>query len=89
MVAGFYNQVTLSLIITITAGIVFTALQAKEYIEAPFSINDSIYGSVFFLATGFHGFHVLIGTIFLIVCLLRHLNYHFTREHHFGFEAAA
>jgi heme/copper-type cytochrome/quinol oxidase subunit 3 len=64
-------------------------LQAKEYVEAPFSINDSIYGSVFFLATGFHGFHVIIGTIFLFVCFLRHLNFHFTREHHFGFEAAA
>jgi cytochrome c oxidase subunit 3 len=64
-------------------------LQAKEYIEAPFSLNSGIYGSIFFLATGFHGSHVMIGTIFLIVCLFREINYHFTKEHHFGFEAAA
>lgn len=87
--AGLYNKTTISLAITIGAGLLFTSLQLKEYIEAPFSINDSVYGSIFYLATGFHGFHVLIGTIFLIVCLLRHLNYHFTREHHLGFEAAS
>jgi cytochrome c oxidase subunit 3 len=84
-----YNKTTISLAITIAAGLLFTALQLKEYIEAPFSINDSVYGSIFYLATGFHGFHAIIGTIFLIVCLLRHLNYHFTREHHLGFEAAS
>jgi cytochrome c oxidase subunit 3 len=89
IIAGLYNKTTIGLGITIGAGILFTMLQAKEYVEAPFSINDSIYGSVFFLATGFHGFHVIIGTIFLFVCFLRHLNFHFTREHHFGFEAAA
>jgi cytochrome c oxidase subunit 3 len=75
--------------LTITLGLLFTLLQAKEYIEAPFSLNSGIYGSVFFLATGSHGFHVMIGTIFLIVCLLRQINYHFTKQHHFGFEAAA
>jgi len=51
-------------------------------------MSDGIYGSTFFMATGFHGFHVLIGTTFLIVCLIRHYYHHFTREHHFGFEAA-
>jgi heme/copper-type cytochrome/quinol oxidase subunit 3 len=60
-----------------------------EYILANFSINDSVYGSVFYMATGFHGFHVLVGTIFLVVCLVRQIRYHFTRQHHFGFEAAA
>jgi cytochrome c oxidase subunit 3 len=56
---------------------------------APFSINDTSFGSLFFVLTGFHGIHVLIGTIFLIICLIRHLDYHFTSYHHVGFEAAA
>jgi len=76
-------------LITVILGIYFTILQAYEYIEARFSIADSIYGASFFIATGFHGLHVLIGTTFLIVCLFRHLNYHFSAHHHFGFEAAA
>jgi cytochrome c oxidase subunit 3 len=67
----------------------FSALQAYEYAEAPFTIADSIYGSTFFIATGFHGLHVLIGTTFLAVCLIRHLQNHFSKNHHFGFEAAA
>jgi heme/copper-type cytochrome/quinol oxidase subunit 3 len=54
-----------------------------------FSIDDGIYGSVFYLATGFHGFHVFIGTVFLIVCLIRINLNHFSRTHHIGFEAAA
>jgi heme/copper-type cytochrome/quinol oxidase subunit 3 len=48
-----------------------------------------VYGSTFFMATGFHGFHVIVGTCFLTVCLVRLYKHHFTREHHFGFEAAA
>jgi cytochrome c oxidase subunit 3 len=60
-----------------------------EYYEAPFTISDSIYGSTFFLATGFHGFHVFVGTVFLTVCLLRVMKTHMTSQHHFGFEAAA
>ena len=63
--------------------------QAYEYAHAFFSISDTVYGSVFYLATGFHGFHVIIGTTFLFVCLIRHFYYHFTSDHHFGFEAAA
>ena len=59
-----------------------------EYVEAPFTISDGIYGSTFFLATGFHGFHVIVGTLFLFVTLIRHLKYHFLVEHHFGLEAA-
>nr|YP_010701156.1 cytochrome c oxidase subunit III [Papilio alcmenor]WCI21397.1 cytochrome c oxidase subunit 3 [Papilio alcmenor] len=84
-----FSQTTQGLIITIMLGIYFTILQAYEYVEAPFSIADSIYGSTFFMATGFHGLHVIIGTIFLIICLLRHLSTHFSNKHHFGFEAAA
>nr|YP_010321811.1 cytochrome c oxidase subunit III [Stenochironomus tobaduodecimus]UKO33038.1 cytochrome c oxidase subunit III [Stenochironomus tobaduodecimus] len=84
-----HNQVMQSLFFTIILGIYFTILQAYEYIEAPFSISDSIFGSTFFMATGFHGIHVIIGTTFLSVCLFRHLNFNFSKFHHFGFEAAA
>nr|UPU95828.1 cytochrome c oxidase subunit III [Monochroa sp.] len=84
-----YSEMTQGLFITICLGIYFTILQAYEYIEAPFTIADSIYGSTFFMATGFHGLHVIIGTIFLSICLIRHLNNHFSNNHHFGFEAAA
>nr|YP_009491513.1 cytochrome c oxidase subunit III [Pidorus atratus]AWI14399.1 cytochrome c oxidase subunit III [Pidorus atratus] len=89
LIENNHSQMTQSLFLTIILGIYFTILQAYEYIEAPFSIADSIYGSTFFMATGFHGLHVMIGTIFLLVCLLRHLNNHFSKNHHFGFEAAA
>jgi len=75
--------------LTIILAIIFTAVQAYEYAVAPFSFSDSIYGATFFMATGFHGFHVIIGTIFLIVCLVRSMKGHFTPEQHFGFEAAA
>nr|AXS65695.1 cytochrome c oxidase subunit 3 [Coleoptera sp. 3 KM-2017] len=84
-----HNQAMLSLIITVTLGIYFTILQAYEYLESSFCISDSIYGSSFFMATGFHGIHVIIGTTFLAICLMRHSMYHFTKNHHFGFEAAA
>jgi len=77
------------LLITIFLGIIFTTCQIFEYLQAPFSINDSAYGSVFFMATGFHGLHVLVGTIFLIVCLFRLSKNHFTVERHLGFECAA
>ena len=70
-------------------GIYFTALQAYEYLEASFTIADSVYGSTFFIATGFHGLHVIIGTTFLLTCLIRHIFLHFSSNHHFGFEAAA
>nr|AXS65725.1 cytochrome c oxidase subunit 3 [Cucujoidea sp. 23 KM-2017] len=84
-----YPQTLHSLILTVILGVYFSILQAYEYIEAPFTISDSIYGSSFFMATGFHGLHVLIGTTFLAVCMFRHLNNHFSSIHHFGFEAAA
>ena len=77
------------LTLTIVLGAIFTALQALEYSHAPFALGDGIYPSVFYLATGFHGFHVIIGTLFLAVCLWRGAMGHFTAKHHFGFEAAA
>lgn len=76
------------ILFTVVYGLLFTIIQCYEYNVAPYSINDSIFGSLFFVCTGFHGFHVLIGTIFLIVCLIRQINYHFTRNQHVGFEAA-
>nr|QZZ24850.1 cytochrome c oxidase subunit 3 [Thitarodes shambalaensis]QZZ24863.1 cytochrome c oxidase subunit 3 [Thitarodes sp.] len=84
-----FTQSTQGLFFTIILGIYFTILQMYEYYEASFTIADSIYGSTFFMATGFHGLHVIIGTIFLMICLLRHINNHFSKNHHFGFEAAA
>nr|AFA46276.1 cytochrome c oxidase subunit III [Cercopithecus wolfi elegans] len=83
------KQMTQALLITILLGIYFTLLQISEYFEAPFTISDGIYGSTFFIATGFHGLHVIIGSTFLFICLTRQLLHHFTSSHHFGFEAAA
>lgn len=78
-----------ALSLTVLLGLYFTSLQAWEYLDAPFTIADRVYGSTFFVATGFHGLHVIIGTTFLAVCLLRLINHHFSKYHHFGFEAAA
>ena len=77
------------LCVTVALGVAFTAVQAFEYAHAPFAFTDGIYSSTFFMATGFHGAHVLIGSIFLIVCLARSIAGHFKPEQHFGFEAAA
>jgi cytochrome c oxidase subunit 3 len=78
---------------TVVLGLLFTSVQAYEYAHAAFAFNryngGNIYGSTFFMATGFHGFHVIIGTVFLIVCLFRALAGQFRPEKHFGFEAAA
>ena len=64
-------------------------IQIIEYFVSLFSINDGIFGSCFYLATGFHGFHVFIGTISLLIALIRIILNHFTNTHHFGFESAA
>lgn len=89
IVWGSKYQACISLIITVILAVIFTALQGFEYVSAPFSISDGVYGASFYMATGFHGFHVIVGTLFLTVCLFRLYLNHFTREHHFGFEAAA
>jgi cytochrome c oxidase subunit III len=75
--------------ITIILGLLFSSLQAVEYVEAPFAFAGLNYGTTFFMATGFHGFHVVIGTVFLAICLMRVYKGHFTPQQHFGFEAAA
>jgi len=77
------------LALTILLGMSFTCVQAFEYSHAAFGFKDGIYPSTFFMATGFHGFHVIVGTIFLIVCFFRARAGHFKPDHHFGFEAAA
>nr|YP_448759.1 cytochrome c oxidase subunit III [Neogymnocrinus richeri]AAY51817.1 cytochrome c oxidase subunit III [Neogymnocrinus richeri] len=77
------------LFFTVFLGVYFTLLQAWEYFDSPFTISDGVYGSTFFVATGFHGLHVIIGTTFLLVCFFRLVVYHFSNSHHFGFEAAA
>jgi cytochrome c oxidase subunit III len=77
------------LALTVGLGLLFSGVQAYEYLHAPFQFSDTIYGATFFMATGFHGFHVIVGTIFLFVCLLRAMAGHFTPQQHFGFEAAA
>ena len=89
ILAGRKEAAKMGLFLTLILAVAFTALQAYEYVEASFTISDGVYGSTFFMATGFHGFHVIIGTIFLTVCLFRLVKNHFTKLHHFGFEAAA
>jgi len=77
------------LILTVLLGATFTGIQLFEYAHAPFGFKDNIYSSTFFLATGFHGFHVFVGTTFLLVCLFRAMKGQFKPNQHFGFEAAA
>ncbi len=93
LIHGDRDGLKKGLLLTIALGVVFTGVQAYEYIHAPFAFKNTnggtIYGSTFFMATGFHGFHVLVGTIFLIVCYLRARRGDFTPKQHFGFEAAA
>ena len=89
IIFGDRKNSIISLVITILLAIFFTFIQFYEYIESSFSISDSVYGATFFLITGFHGIHVIVGTIFIIVSTIRLINHHFTKKHHFGFEAAA
>nr|AML25762.1 cytochrome c oxidase subunit III [Scolytinae sp. BMNH 1274287] len=84
-----FKQALQGLTLTVLLGIYFSILQGFEYIEAPFSIADSVYGSTFFMTTGLHGLHVIVGSTFLLVCLIRLYKNHFSSTHHFGFEAAA
>ena len=89
IILNHHSQAQLALLITVILGIYFTWLQSLEYWEARFAIRDSVFGSSFFIATGFHGFHVIVGTTFLMICLNRLNQGHFNQQHHFGFEAAA
>jgi len=86
---GNNKEVIQGLTLTVILGLIFTVLQAFEYNHAHFGLSDGIYPSTFYLATGFHGFHVIVGTLFLAVCLYRAIKGHLTPERHFGFEAAA
>lgn len=86
---GDQKNTVRGLIVTVLLGIIFTTLQAYEYGHAAFGFTDGIYSSTFYMATGFHGFHVIVGTLFLIVCTFRAAKGHFKPDHHFGFEAAA
>lgn len=86
---GKNGETVLALGLTVLLGIVFLGFQVYEYAHAHFGFTDGIYASTFFMATGFHGFHVFVGTVFLFVCWLRAQKGHFTPKGHFGFEAAA
>nr|QGI24274.1 cytochrome c oxidase subunit III [Physidae sp. PE4] len=77
------------LLATLLLGLFFIFCQIMEYSEATFTISDSVFGSVFYLATGFHGFHVSMGLIMLLVCLIRLSSYHFSTNHHVGFLVSA
>nr|YP_011036672.1 cytochrome c oxidase subunit III [Stroggylocephalus agrestis]WRK21276.1 cytochrome c oxidase subunit III [Stroggylocephalus agrestis] len=84
-----FSQSMKSMIITVFLGMYFSLLQMYEYIKAPFCISDSIYGSTFFMSTGFHGIHVIIGSIFIMLMTMRLYNLHFSNKHHVGFECSA
>ena len=88
LIQGDRKGTLLGIIMTVVFAVVFTALQGVEYMDAGFTIADGAYGSTFFFATGFHGFHVIIGTLFIAVGFFRILSYHLTDHHHLGFESA-
>lgn len=90
LLKGSRYLTTMALTLTVALGLFFSSIQCFEYVYGTlFNISDSIYGSLFYMMTGFHGLHVFIGTIFLFVCLIRLYYFHFTKEHHLGFEFAA
>nr|YP_002456335.1 cytochrome c oxidase subunit III [Watersipora subtorquata]ABY55220.1 cytochrome c oxidase subunit III [Watersipora subtorquata] len=89
LLSSTHKDTQIGLLLTIMLGFTFTMVQYAEYLETSFSISDSVYGTTFFVATGFHGLHVIIGSIFLFVCFIRGNFLHFNHNHHVGFEAAA
>nr|YP_011017684.1 cytochrome c oxidase subunit 3 [Dasysiphonia japonica]WQF69507.1 cytochrome c oxidase subunit 3 [Dasysiphonia japonica] len=89
IVSNYRSQSIISLTFTIILAVIFTLFQAYEYNVADFRLSDGIYGSTFYMATGFHGFHVFVGTVSLFICLIRLMRYQLTRQHHFGFEFSA
>lgn len=88
LMEGNEQDANIAIYITILLGAYFTLLQAQEYRAATFSISDSVFGSTFYVATGFHGLHVLVGTSALLISFLRIKQAHFNQTHHFGIEAA-
>lgn len=88
LIEGNRRGTLLGVIATVVLALLFTALQGYEYVEAPFTMADGAYGSTFFMATGFHGLHVIIGTLFITVAFFRVLQYHLTDHHHLGFESS-
>jgi len=88
LILGNAKQIQEGFVLTLVAAIAFLLLQFKEYVNAPFDISDGIYGSTFYMLTGFHGAHVIVGTLFIGVCFIRFLKRHLLRDHHVGFEAA-
>jgi len=86
---GHQKEAIQGLAASVALGFIFLCFQIYEYSHVAFGFKEGIYASTFYMATGFHGFHVLVGTIFLAVCLMRAKKGHFTKEKHFGFEAAA
>jgi cytochrome c oxidase subunit 3 len=88
LIAGNRKGSIFGLYLTIILAVIFTLLQAFEYYNSSFTISDGVYGSTFYMTTGLHGLHVLVGTIFLVVGLVRLISYHFTDTHHLGFESA-
>jgi cytochrome c oxidase subunit 3 len=88
IILGAKRHVIISLIYTILLASLFTYFQGLEYVTAPFDISDGIYGSCFYLATGFHGFHVFVGTVALLISFVRIVLGQQTTNHHFGFESA-
>ena len=89
LIEDYRRDLVRGLTATIALGIAFTLIQAYEYSHAAFGFTEGIYPTTFYMATGFHGFHVIIGTIFLTVCLVRAVKGHFKPDQHVGFEAAA
>nr|WOW99092.1 cytochrome c oxidase subunit III [Paravarcia sp.] len=84
-----FKETNKALMITLILGLYFTILQKWEYSQSMFSISDSVYGSTFFMTTGMHGMHVIMGSTFILVCLMRAKMMHFSKNHHLGFELAA
>ena len=89
IIIGNLEEAVQRLAWTVGLGVYFTFIQLLEYIEAPFTFSDSVYGRTFFIATGFHGLHVIVGTLFLLIIYIRLTRCRFSRTHHFGFEASA
>ena len=87
LIQGDRKSAIIGTFLTIVLAVIFTAFQYYEYSEAAFSMSDGVYGSAFYSTTGLHGIHVIIGTIFIIVGLVRIVNYQLTSTHHVGHEA--